>query len=285
MYCYRITNKINNKKYIGITNNFENRIRQHQRQKTDSLIHRAIVKYGEDNFIYEIIASGLSIEEAEQLEIETIAKEKTLSPVGYNLAKGGMHGGTKNKISDEQIAYIKNHRDTPMYILYNQFSEVICYEYFKQIYRNEIRKDIVPSVEQYSHNTEFSLQFVKTKMTYEDIVEIRTAYRNLEDWKKIYPKYKDKVSESTFFDIFRGQSFKLIMPEVFSKDIKRQRYSKIFGGENSPRAKITEDDVIKIRKMYNENRQTIKQISKLYPQISYSSVFDIIHYRSWKNIQ
>ena len=50
MYCYMITNKINQKKYIGITIDFEKRMAQHKRQKTSSLIHQAIQKYGFENF-------------------------------------------------------------------------------------------------------------------------------------------------------------------------------------------------------------------------------------------
>lgn len=283
MFCYRIINNINGKKYIGITNNFTERMKQHKRQKTKSLIHQAIIKYGEDNFTYEIISEGLSIEDAERMEIQKIKEEQTLVPFGYNLAKGGLHGGTKNKITDEDIAYIKSHRNQPMYILYEEFSDIICYNYFKQFYRDEIRKDISPSVEMYPYNSEFSLQFVKTKMTYSDIVEIRKAYQNLEDWEDLYPKYKEKVSKSTFFDIFRGCSFKLIMPEVFSPEIKKKRKFKKFGGINNPNAKISEQDVLNIREMFKEGK-TQKEISLYYPQISYYTINDIIRRKTWKNI-
>ena len=103
MYCYMITNKINQKKYIGITIDFEKRMVQHKRQKTSSLIYKVIQKYGEENFEYQIIASELSVEEAEKMEINLIEKENSLVPNGYNIAKGGLYGGRGLAISDEDI--------------------------------------------------------------------------------------------------------------------------------------------------------------------------------------
>ena len=254
MFCYRILNKINKKEYIGITIDFEKRMKQHQNQKSNSLIHKAILKYGKENFIYEILYQGMSIEEAEQMEINLIKERNTLAPNGYNLAKGGLYGGTKTKITDEQIAYIKNNRNLPLYILYDSFSDLISYGYFKQIYKNKVRPDIKPTVNMYPHNLEFSSQFNKTKMTYEDIINIRKAYSNMIDWKELYPKYKDKVSESTFFDIYRGLRFTLIMPEVFSEENKKKHSSLSHSGVKNGNAKLTEKDVKTIRKMY-ENKK------------------------------
>lgn len=283
MFCYKITNKINNKSYIGITIDFDKRIKQHQNQKTNSLIHKAIVKYGKDNFDYQILDKDLSLDEAEALEIKMIRELNTLSPNGYNLAKGGMFGGTKSKISDEQIAYIKNNRNIPMYILYENFSELISYEYFKSIYNNKIRTDIQPTVDPYPKNLEFSTQFIKTKMTYYDIVEIRKAYANMVDWEELFDKYSHKVAKTTFFDIYRGQQFKLVMPEVFSEENKRKHSSLSHSGEKNANSKLTKNDVKTIRELHKKGK-TNKEISKLYPQVSLYTISDIIRYKTWKNI-
>ena len=284
MYCYMIINKINQKKYIGITIDFEKRMAQHKRQKTSSLIHQAIQKYGEENFEYQIIASGLSVEEAEEMEINLIEKENSLVPSGYNIAKGGLYGGRGLVISDEDILYIKSHRNLPEYLLYDLFCDKMSYGYFLQIYRDEVRKEIRPTVEMYPNNLAFSCQFIKTKFTYEDIVNIRIAYAELKDWKELYPLYKEKCSETTFFDIFRGQNFKLIMPEVFSEEIKKKRYSLQHKGERNPNAKLTRDDILEIRRLKEQEKKNVKEISVLYPQVSKATISDIVGYRTWKNI-
>ena len=70
MYVYKITNKINNKLYIGITNDYKKRWSNHKCCNSPNMvIARAIKKYGVDNFVFEILFSGLSIEEAEEKEI------------------------------------------------------------------------------------------------------------------------------------------------------------------------------------------------------------------------
>lgn len=283
MFCYKIINNINKKAYIGITIDFERRMKQHKNQASDSLIHKAILKYGEENFTFLILAQGLSIEEAEEMEISLIKKENTLAPNGYNLAKGGLYGGTKYKITDEQVLYIKQHRDLPMYLLYDEFSDLITYSYFKMLYHNQERTDIQPTVDEYPYNLEFSCQFTKTKMTYQDIVEIRQGYAEMIDWKTMYPKYKDKVARSTFFDIYRGQQFKLIMPEVFSEENKKKHSSLSHSGEKNPNSKLGIQDVKNIRLLHNEGK-TYKEIAALYPQVSLSTISDIVRYRTWKNI-
>lgn len=258
-------------------------MKQHKKQTSNSLIHKAILKYGEDNFTFLILAQGLSVEEAEEMEISLIKKENTLAPNGYNLAKGGLYGGTNCKINDEQVFYIKQHRNLPMYLLYDEFSELITYSYFKMLYHNQERVDIQPTAEEYPCNLEFSCQFTKTKMTYQDIVEIRQGYAEMVDWKEMYPKYKNKVARSTFFDIYRGQQFRLIMPEVFSEENKKKHSSLSHSGEKNANKKLTMYEVRNIRLLYNKGK-TNQEIAILYPQVSISTISDIIKYRTWKNI-
>ena len=70
VYCiYKVTNKINNKVYIGKTKDFERRKKEHLAHKTNHLFSRALHKYGEDSFLWEIIEADINtVEEASDRE-------------------------------------------------------------------------------------------------------------------------------------------------------------------------------------------------------------------------
>lgn len=283
MFLYMITNNINDKKYIGITIDYISRWKQHQKLNK-SLISRAINKYGKENFIFSLLHDGLSIEEAESLEKEYIKKYNTIAPNGYNIAKGGLYAGPgQQKITEEDIVYIKNHRNIPLYLLYEQYSEKISYGYFKQIYNDYVRKDIVPTVEKYPNNTAFSCQFTKTKLTYNDILDMRESYNQHKSWDEVYPKYSNKVAKSTFIEIYNGRSFKLIRPEVFTPENKHEIMKKSNQGEKNSNAKLTKEEVLKIREFFNQGL-SVSEIQIKYPQVSKDTIRDIIKRKTWKYI-
>lgn len=87
---YLLTNRINDKKYVGVTNNYRKRMIQHKNSKSDYLISRAIQKYGWDNFIAEILIETESLDAYTLLESEYIQKYQSNNPeTGYNMTAGG----------------------------------------------------------------------------------------------------------------------------------------------------------------------------------------------------
>lgn len=93
---YEHRNKVNGKRYIGITNNTTKRwYGKGKHYERCSYFWNAIQKYGWDNFTHTILLSGLSREEANRLEIEYISEYKTQQKeFGYNLAAGGNNAPT-----------------------------------------------------------------------------------------------------------------------------------------------------------------------------------------------
>ena len=88
---YAYINKINHKKYIGVTKHALS-IRANGGKGYISCHHfyHAIKKYGWENFDSEIIASNLSIDEALNFEKLLIKAFKTQDPsIGYNITSGG----------------------------------------------------------------------------------------------------------------------------------------------------------------------------------------------------
>jgi group I intron endonuclease len=57
---YKLTNKINNKIYIGKSNNLYKRIIIHRGAYYNSLICRAIRKYGLNNFEWEVLYQSIN---------------------------------------------------------------------------------------------------------------------------------------------------------------------------------------------------------------------------------
>lgn len=85
---YKITNKNNNKIYIGQSINIEERWKKHIYSPSNSLIHQAIVKYGVQSFAFEILEECAS-EQLNEREKYWIAYYNSVIPFGYNKTEGG----------------------------------------------------------------------------------------------------------------------------------------------------------------------------------------------------
>ena len=96
---YKIQNKCNGKKYIGMTSrSIYKRFQEHCRN-THRRISNAIKAYGKNNFVCSEIAHTDKYSVALFLEKENIIKENTLQPYGYNTMCGGQ---------DAQFLFLKN---------------------------------------------------------------------------------------------------------------------------------------------------------------------------------
>lgn len=108
---YKHTNKINGKKYIGMTKQEpQNRWGFSGRNYKNKCPYfwNAVVKYGWDNFEHEVIAVGLTKEAACDMEIKLIRDNKTQNGnYGYNILQGGGKGvlpdSVRHKISYAMI--------------------------------------------------------------------------------------------------------------------------------------------------------------------------------------
>lgn len=91
---YKVTNKVNNKVYIGITNKGAGaRFKQHlfdAEHGSQYRFHRAIRKYGKENFEVSIIAFCDNADELKENEIKFISEYESMNPdKGYNMTEGG----------------------------------------------------------------------------------------------------------------------------------------------------------------------------------------------------
>ena len=106
---YKITNKINGKKYVGQSNNINRRFSEHC-LRSEIPIDIAIQKYGKENFIFEVLEE-CSLDELNSKETYWIEKENAFKD-GYNCNIGGGQatlgeGNGRSKLSTEDIIVIR----------------------------------------------------------------------------------------------------------------------------------------------------------------------------------
>ncbi|MEW5569609.1 GIY-YIG nuclease family protein [Rossellomorea marisflavi] len=100
---YLITNKLNNKKYVGQSICISERWKRHRidyKKYTNRYLYRAMNKYGIDSFKFEVIESGIPLKEIHNREIFYIKAFKTRVPLGYNMTDGGE--GSINRITSDE---------------------------------------------------------------------------------------------------------------------------------------------------------------------------------------
>lgn len=112
-HIYKITNKINNKIYIGKVYNksIYDRFNRHcndAKPLSKSYVDRAINKYGKENFIVEEIDTASSLQELNDKEIYWIKYyNSTNHNIGYNLTNGGDGGNTYVCKTNNELKEIK----------------------------------------------------------------------------------------------------------------------------------------------------------------------------------
>lgn len=110
-YIYMFTNKVNGKMYVGQTICRNQRYIQHL--KEDSLLGKAIRKYGIENFKYEdvfhLIGEKNSIKPLlDDLERYYIKKYDTKVPNGYNISVGGQSWCPNDAYTESRSEKISN---------------------------------------------------------------------------------------------------------------------------------------------------------------------------------
>ena len=235
---YKITNKINNKSYIGQSVDIAARWSQYYNPSTEakehSVIIKAIVKYGIENFIFDIIEK-CSIEQLNDREIYWIAFYQTYGD-GYNQTPGGDHNiGESNpnaKVTEQDVAFIRKIYDSKTkikkHILYEEyFSNKLTFRGFEKIWSGETWHHIMPEV--YSEeNKQFYLTQGKanygekngySKATDERVMLMRQRYQ-YETGKQIYGDNTDIFdSYSGFEKALLGNTYKHL--PIYKKKLQK----------------------------------------------------------------
>ena len=160
---YKITNKLNNKCYIGKSSNIEERFQYHQTnysahtKEWNKTLYQAFRKYGITNFSFEII------EEMSQEDYKKYSNNREQFWIifydslenGYNETAGGDGGyisrnlSRTKKLTDEEVSHIRDLYNSCEFCLadaYEFYKNRISKRGFQAIWLGENHKTIKPEV-------------------------------------------------------------------------------------------------------------------------------------------
>lgn len=184
MFVYKITNKVNNKVYIGQTiRPIKQRFQRHMADALNGTLHthfcNAIRKYGRDNFYIEILAKTDDQNILNSLEKQYIEKYNSSdSRFGYNesIADFKCGGDTYHSKSETEMAEIKEKIRNSKIGSKNPNSKVV--KCFNVRTNQELYFDTVKACQEYFNQQNH--RFITTRV----LGEVRGLYKN--EWKIAY---------------------------------------------------------------------------------------------------
>lgn len=124
------------------------------------------------------------------------------------------------------------------------------------------------------------------KLTNNDVEEIRTDYKNGISRHDSYKKFSDKISYATFVNIWRGTTWKNIMPEVYTEAAKQcQKVMGEFNKKiNSQYYKDLAGVVCEIRKLYCEEKLSASEVFDKFNFLNRNTFNDIWYGRTYPEL-
>lgn len=216
---YKIQNKVNNKIYIGQSNNIKRRFKEHRSKGEKSRIPVDIVikKEGKDNFTYEIIeeCSVKELNEREKYWINYYNSTKN----GYNCSVGGDQQsiGENNGraiLTEKEVMLIRkaynNHERRKD--VYKNFNDKISFHTFSRIWDGTQWSHIMPEVFTEENKLYYSRKAtngglsVSACFTNKEVIQMRRRYVN-ETAREIYKDYNERCNYQTLQQILWGRVY------------------------------------------------------------------------------
>ena len=126
----------------------------------------------------------------------------------------------------------------------------------------------------------------KHKLTREDVIDIRKRYARHQRCKDVQALYKNKIGHSGFSKVWKGETWKDIMPEIYTKENKQfHKHNTGQKGSQNGRSLLTENDVrnIRLRKKLGQSWKQVYEDYK-FTGITKDSFYNIWQGYNWKNV-
>lgn len=231
---YMIVNNVNGNMYIGQSKNVFTRWNKHykeamlNKQNDNSILHKAIRKYGIKCFWFKILELCRE-EELDEKEKFYISLYQTNVNYGhYNILDGGSgcaSKGSKNhnsKLSEndvytirEQYKELKNWQE-----VYKDYEDIISKNTFKDVWVGKTWKHVhcevyTQEIKEKQRNNYDKIKSHKwmQKLTDEEILFIRKLRMNGSKPKDVYDKHFPNINRNTFNDVWYNHTFKHLQVE------------------------------------------------------------------------
>ncbi len=249
---YLIKNKINGKVYVGQSLHPQQRFKEHCYNNVNSIIHKAIKKYGRENFEFVVLEKNvLNYNEREKYWINFY---NSIVPHGYNITEGGENPPVLKGIcnpcsllSYEQIIKIKNDLKNTS-LSYSQLGEK-----YKVSKKTILR--INHGISYYKEGEIFPLRKIpntSSKLSNSQIKEIIEILKyTYEQYSEIAEKFH--VSESIIKQINLGTIHSI---NRYSYPIRKYK--------NSGKATLTYNQVTEIHELLKNTDLSMRQIGRMY---------------------
>ena len=278
-YIYMITNKVNGKKYIGQTIDLNRRRSEHKRRNRTA-IEKAISKYGEEMFKFEIIEKT-SIDNLNDKEKYWIEEYNTYKGYGYNCHIGGDIQHNENnpmygRTGEKNPFYGQKHTQKTKEKMSRNHADVSGKN--NPFYGYEYEEGEHPSI---TTNKRLSIKIIKDK------------YENNLTLNELEEKYN--FAMQTISQIINGRHWTtndIVRPKYLEKNhqgrnnINKKTKEKMsknhadVSGINNPKAKVTKNMALKIIKQYNNTNVTYKDLAAKY-NLHKCTIGRIINKRHW----
>lgn len=189
---YLIENNINHKKYVGQSVNIIARWQAHRCSAENNLaqdaytaIHKAMQKYGKDNFTYTIIEE-CTVEQLDEREVYWIKYYNTYEGDGYNMTPGGENrkgeANGHSKITEAEVREIRDmyNKHIPFREVYKLYEHRFSKSGFGKVWRGEHWKNIMPEVYT-EENKQWHKTYAKSCIPHNSI-----AVKNIETGKEFF---------------------------------------------------------------------------------------------------
>lgn len=263
MVIYKVTNLINGKIYIGQTIRFEKRKLRHFydafNENSQVVFHRALRKYGFDNFKWEVIDMAETHEELSEKETYWINFYKSYinfeNSNGYNQTLGGegMAGFSHSEETKQRLSIAHTGKK-----LSDETKRKVGIASKGRVYTEEAKKKISETHQGIKHHN--------AKLTEEDVLQIKELIKNGLLQTTIGKMFN--ISTSIINNIKQGRGWKHIGEDISEIKTKER--------------KLNEDNVLEIKKLLKSGTSQ-KEIAIKF-NVSPSTISEIKSGKKWAKI-